>query len=313
MQNLGNLNNQYTLLSKKYEHYRVKAYSAIHNQNHNTYIIEFRKNEIPANEINILNILNNANNPNILRFIENGNGLLTLNNKPPKNKHFIIFEDAPKFHLFDYIQNNGFSERHAKFIFKKILNGIRAIHNANICHRNINSENILFDENYNPKIYGFYFSCLNANNLQQFGGNQNYLAPEILRHMPYDGKITDIFTLGHLLFTLVSGHFGFNSSNDNDIYYSLIKMKQYPKYWDFISKSFGLNLTQSFKNLFVRMVAYIPNERPSVEEILNDEWMQEINNLNNEQMIALGNEVRNVLLGRENKIQNHLNEELGER
>ena len=49
------------------------------------------------------------------------------------------------------------------------------------------------------------------------------------------------------------------------------------------------------------------------EEILNDEWMQEINNLNNEQMIALGNEVRNVLLGRENKIQNHLNEELGER
>ena len=61
------------------------------------------------------------------------------------------------------------------------------------------------------------------------------------------------------------------------------------------------------------MVAYTPNERPRIEEILNDEWMQEINNLNNEQMIALGNEVRNVLLGRENKIQNHLNEELGER
>ena len=104
MDYLGNLNNQYTLLSKKYGNDRVKAYSAIHNQNHNNYIIEFRDNEIPANEINILNILNNANNPNILRFIENGNGLLTLNNKPPKNKHFIIFEDAPKFHLFDYIQ-----------------------------------------------------------------------------------------------------------------------------------------------------------------------------------------------------------------
>ena len=141
--------------------------------------------------------------------------------------------------------------------------------------------------------------------MQQFNGNQNYLAPEILRHMPYDGKISDIFSLGHLLFNLVTGQFGFESSNENDKLYSLIIIKHYSKYWDFMLKIFAFDLSPSFKNLFVRMVAYIPNERPSIEEILNDEWMQEINNLNNEQMNALENEVRNELLGRENQIQNH--------
>ena len=40
------------------------------------------------------------------------------------------------------------------------------MHYSNFCHRDITAENILFDANYNPKIYGFYASCNNANNLQ---------------------------------------------------------------------------------------------------------------------------------------------------
>ena len=54
------------------------------------------------------------------------------------------------------------------------------------------------------------------------------------------------------------------------------------------------------------MVAFEPNKRPRIEDILNDPWMQEINNLNNEQMNALENEVRNELHNRENQIQNNL-------
>ena len=57
MQNLGNLNNQYTLLSIKYSDTTGIAYSTRHNQNNNNYIIEFLNDEFPANEINILNIL----------------------------------------------------------------------------------------------------------------------------------------------------------------------------------------------------------------------------------------------------------------
>ena len=305
MQNLGNLNNQYTLLSRKYIDSTCIGYSARHNQNNNNFIIEFRDNEIPANEINILNILNNVNNPNILHFIENGNGQLTLNNQQPENKHFIIFENAPKFPLFDYIRIGRFSERQAKYIFRKILNGIRGMHNSKICHRNIKSDNILFDENYNPQISSFYFSCFNANNLQEFVGTISYTAPEILRHLPYDGIISDIFSLGQLLFTLVTGILGFHSSNEDNQLYQLILHRHYVQYWN--SPAFNnLNLSESFKNLFVRMVAFAPNERPRIEDILNDPWMQEINNLNNEQMNALENEVRNELHNRENQIQNNL-------
>ena len=47
------------------------------------------------------------------------------------------------------------------------------------------------------------------------------------------------------------------------------------------------------------MVAFNPAQRPTIDQILNDEWMQEINNLNDEQRVALENEVRQEFNNRE--------------
>ena len=70
----------------------------------------------------------------------------------------------------------------------------------------------------------------------------------------------------------------FPSSNDDDQYYEFIRKHQINEYWN--QEQFqNLNLTNDFKDLFIRMVAFNPNERPRIEEILNHQWMQEINNL----------------------------------
>ena len=37
------------------------------------------------------------------------------------------------------------------------------------------------------------------------------------------------------------------------------------------------DLSKEFKNLYVRMIAYEPKERPSIQEVLNDPWFDEIN------------------------------------
>ena len=302
MQNLGTLDDQYTILSLKYNTGSRRGYHARQNQNQNDYLIELPINNdidaFPANEINILNILQNIDHPNILHYIGNGNGPLVLNNQPPINKPYLIFEYVPKNRLLDYILAGVFTERHAKLIFKKILNGIRSIHNAGICHRDIKPENILLDENYNPKIYDYSFACLNANNIQEFVGTISYSAPEILLNQPYDGIKCDIFSLGQLLFNLVTQIFGFQSAREDDQHYTLIRQQNYAEYWN--SPAFAqLNLSNNFKNLFVRMVAFNPNERPTIDEILNDEWMQEINNLNAVQIDNLENEVRNEFQNRE--------------
>jgi BR serine/threonine kinase len=313
MQNLGTLDNQYIILPPKLYGRLRKKYHVRQNQNQNEFLIELpidnNINAFPANEINILNILQNIDNPNIIHYIGNGNGPLVLNGRPPVNKPYLVFEYAPRHDLYDYIRIGRFTERQAKLIFKKILNGIRAIHNAGICHRDIKPANILLDENYNPKIGDYYSACLNANNLQGLVGTIMNAAPEIILNQPYDGIKCDIFSLGQLLFILVTGLPGFEIAIINDPLYSLIRQQNYAAYWN-RPELVQLNLSDNFKNLFVRMVAFNPNQRPSIEQILNDVWMQEINNLNAEQMNTLENEVRNELQNREAQIPPNLDADI---
>ena len=64
------------------------------------------------------------------------------------------------------------------------------------------------------------------------------------------------------------------------------------------------------QDLFINMVAYKPNERPSIKEILNSEWMKEIRNMNAEQLEQLENEVREEFLKREPLVKEGLSKEM---
>ena len=39
-------------------------------------------------------------------------------------------------------------------------------------------------------------------------------------------------------------------------------------------------LSTSFKDLFIKMVAYYPKDRPSIDEILNSSFLKQLNNSN---------------------------------
>ena len=39
-------------------------------------------------------------------------------------------------------------------------------------------------------------------------------------------------------------------------------------------------MSEDLKTLYLKMVSFNPDERPSIEEILKDPWMKEINDLN---------------------------------
>lgn len=76
--------------------------------------------------------------------------------------------------------------------------------------------------------------------------------------------------------------------NREKILYRLIKEKNYDKYWKYLDKYLGIkNLPEEFKKLFVKLVAYNPEERPTIKEIRNDVWMSDVNNANEEKLTHL--------------------------
>ena len=86
---------------------------------------------------------------------------------------------------------------------------------------------------------------------------------------------------------------------NDDKFYRLIKEKKYEQYWN-LKEFNGLNLSHEFKNLVIKMLAFNPNERPTIDEILQSAWMQEINN----QIEAVEQEVSNELHQRDTELQN---------
>ena len=121
-------------------------------------------------------------------------------------------------------------------------------------------------------------------------------------HQPYNGLKADIFSLGTILFNLVTNRFGFESATRQDLLYKFIIKNQIDQYWNIITGQIDFNLSQEFKDLYIRMVSFNENNRPTIDEILNDNWFNELEGLNNAQLAQLENEVRNEFLTRENQI-----------
>ena len=230
-------------------------------------------------EIEILRKLYKKENSYVLKLYDSG-VLLTKNNLT--TNYFIVdYAEKGDLHLYLKNSNGGFGEKYAKILFKKILEGIQFCHEKNICHFDIKVANILLDEKYNPIINDFGLSQEIESNgkINQFSGlrgTRYMMCPQMFEEgKTYNGIDADIFSLGVLLYQLVTSGRGFLNVNRNS--YQNIKDKKYEKYWE---KNFrSEELSDEFKHLFIRMVAYEPSERPRIKDILKDSWFEEINNL----------------------------------
>ena len=223
--------------------------------------------------------------------------------------------------LYSYIKcpSKGFSERHAKLIFHKILRGVKAIHNAGICHRDLKMENILLDDKFDPKICDFGYGAEikgkdGSGKLDLFVGTNEYCSPEIQLNIEYEGVKVDIFSLGFVLFTLVTCNFGFQEATKGDKYYKNIIENKTNDYWNKIlqSNKVSINLknlisntlTKEFKDLYIKMISYSPDQRPSIDEIINDPWMIEVTSLDDKSYSELEKEVYKEFEKREEEVLN---------
>ena len=83
-----------------------------------------------------------------------------------------------------------------------------------------------------------------------------------------------------------------NTSELINILYSLIKHKYYKIYWKILESNYEVkSLSDNFKKLFLKMVAYNPKERPIIEQIKQDEWLKDIINATPDKIMNLRNKM----------------------
>jgi len=108
----------------------------------------------------------------------------------------------------------GFRDQEILRFFKQMIGGLEYIHAHNICHLDLKPENMLLGSNYQLKIADFGLSLGYQKNLKDFAGTVNYSSPEVLESKPFDGKISDMWSIGASLYVFSVGSLPYEDDFD---------------------------------------------------------------------------------------------------
>ena len=224
------------------------------------------------NEVAILNKL--GQHPNILELVT------SYETRVEYNIVTVLYNGGE---LFDQVANGSFSEKIASQLAQQMLSALAYCHQNNIVHRDLKPENFVFDSvttnthmdtlgNMRLIDFGCAKLCDNLNTpITDVAGSPYYCAPEVLSESYIrTGEIwqcSDMWSIGVIIFLLVSGFPPFNGDSQ-DIIFRKIKRGKYR----FPSSTPALS--DSVKDLVNKMLRMNPKERITAADALQHEWIR---------------------------------------
>ena len=129
--------------------------------------------------------------------------------------YYLVMECATNGDLAGHLERKGRLKEAetAKFLVQTV-SAIEHCHARGVIHRDIKPENLLLDANYDIKVTDFGLSAIikPGQLLKVACGTPSYSAPEVIARKEYDGTLTDVWSLGVLLFHLTHGRLPFNDT-----------------------------------------------------------------------------------------------------
>ena len=205
----------------------------------------------------------------------NNKGVYERPGKKSKQIVYIGMEVAENAELFDFIAEPGlgFSEKIARFYFIQLISGLKSIHDEKFAHRDLKTENIFLDKNFNLKIgdFGFakYIENGKSDKLKTILGTVGYQCPELLENKGYNGSANDIFACGVILFIIANAFPPFKEAKLKDPWYKNIYNGEHKKFWEIHHKRLSVK-TESLKTLLSGMLA--KNSRFSLDDVIKSDW-----------------------------------------
>ena len=147
----------------------------------------------------------------------------------------------------------------------QICISLEYIHGQKVIHRNIKPSSIFCMEKGFVKLGNFGIAKLLENSLNKtntFIDKNMYLAPEIINKEEYSFEV-DIWDLGVTFYQLMNFQYPFEGKDITEIFDNILNDKKAP-----ITNKY-IYSTQLVK-LIDKMISKRKEERPSIEEILND-------------------------------------------
>jgi len=174
---------------------------------------------------------------------------------------FIYLDYIPFPTLSGYLEKFccGLHEHQAFRIFRNLLNELEEIHSCRVAHKDLKPENIFVDPDSNDVTiidFGLSAHVHDVERGKTFCGSPLYMAPEMLNKEVFDPILTDVWSLGVILYEMLIGCNPWSSAETLEDLMDLILQQDFPNF-----------LSQSSINLLSGMLRVTPKERDDLSII----------------------------------------------
>jgi len=133
---------------------------------------------------------------------------------------------------------------------------------------------LLLDKNFDLKIADFGLSAIHDSPtwLETQCGTKGYMAPEILARTPYKGPLADIWSMGVVLFIMLTGFPPFQIAKKGDWWFDRIAKSQYEYFWKAHLRN--AKVPELAQDLMNKIFVADPTKRISLVEMAEHPWLK---------------------------------------
>ncbi|XP_005078086.1 sperm motility kinase X-like [Mesocricetus auratus] len=184
-----------------------------------------------------------------------------------KEYTYMVLEHAAGGDLVSHIERVGsLQEEQAQHIFAQLVCAVHYCHENDIAHRDIKLDNMLLDDKGNIKLcdFGLATRVTPGQGTKGFCGTLEYCAPELFSDEEYDAMAADIWSMGVVLYAMVTSSFPFEGNTYSDMKEEM----QDPKY------HLPYKLSKNIANIIVQLFTVKPEQRPKIDDIRRHQWVK---------------------------------------
>lgn len=265
------------------------VWEAVHRSSGERYAVKiFDRKKLPTVEEDLAVY----NEVTILRYLERRRYVQDLmKEKKRKRRYDVIrlidfYEEPDSFYLVMELMTGGdifsriierhyYTESEAKYLARHLLESVRYMHESGVVHRDLKPENLLLVKRGNDvhvKIADFGFAAKTRIGtmriaLTQRCGTPAYVAPEVLRGVPYNEAV-DMWSLGAILYFVLGGYPPFV----DDVPKQLFK-KIFTADFEFHQQDWS-HVSDQAKSLIRNLLTVDPNQRLTAHQALKHPWFR---------------------------------------
>lgn len=254
----------------------------------------------------------------LLRHFNNENIISILDiQKPPSYDQFndvYLIQELMETDLSRVIRSQTLTDDHCQYFTYQILRALKAMHSANVLHRDLKPGNLLLNANCDLKLCDFGLARLansgsdnSAGFMTEYVATRWYRAPEIMLTMQHYTKAIDVWSVGCILAEMLGGAPLFPGKDYCDQLMLILEVLGSPTHEDYYSiksqrarqyiQSLPFRTPKSLRSLYPRanylaidlltkMLTFSPERRITVEQALEHPYLAQYHDPSDEPTAA---------------------------